>query len=332
MSNEKKLLVAISLWLALLVWIVFGQTLYFEFVNYDDPHYIYENSVVRQGLTLQSVQWIFTNAYFSNWHPITSLTNLIDVQLYGLNAGGHHATSVLIHTATVIALFLVLRNMTGALWRSALVAALFAIHPLRVESVAWVAERKDVLSGLFFMLTLGVYAQFSRRIENGGWRMAKGSYLMVLFFFTLGLMSKSMLVTLPAVLLLLDFWPLNRLPDLSIKIIGKRILEKVPLFLLSLVFCTISIQAQHGTIVSKEYYSLLARLENVANSYGIYIIQLLIPTKLAILYPYIPSPFSLKHLSFLLILFFVVTLLVWVARKKQPFLLVGCGFSACSSP
>ncbi|MCU0858925.1 MAG: hypothetical protein MUC65_11045, partial [Pontiellaceae bacterium] len=151
-----------------------------------------------------------------------------------------HATNVLIHTGTVIALFLVLRNMTGSLWRSALVAALFAIHPLRVESVAWVSERKDVLSGLFFMLTLGAYVRFSRRMEDGGWRAAKGSYGPVLVLFALGLMSKSMLVTLPCVLLLLDLWPLNRFSEPTLKKAGKLILEKIPLFLLSLIFCAVS--------------------------------------------------------------------------------------------
>lgn len=308
--------------LFLWVWIIFGQTLWFDFINFDDHGYIHDNRFIRQGLTLESIQWIFTNAYMVNWHPITSLTNLIDVQLYGLNAGGHHATNVLIHAATAIALFLVLRNMTGSLWRSALVAALFAIHPLRVESVAWIAERKDVLSGLFFMLTIGAYARFSRQIDRDGWRTAKGSYWMVLVLFALGLMSKSMLVTLPCVLFLLDFWPLNRINNLTLGKIKTLILEKVPLFLLALLFCVVAMRTQAGTVESGQSIPAPLRLLNVISSYGTYVIQLFQPTNLALYYPY-PTLLDLDAIVMFFLLGIIISVLIWFQRKKRPFLMVG---------
>ena len=166
--------------------------------------YVYENHHVQQGVTLQSIVWAFTAFDANNWHPLTWLSHMLDVQFYGLWAGGHHLTNVLLHGLSVIVLFLVLRQMTGRLWPSAVVAAVFAIHPLHVESVAWVAERKDVLSGLFFMLTLAAYLGYVRR-PFSVWR-----YLLVVVSFALGLMAKPMLVTLPLVLLLLDYWPLGR--------------------------------------------------------------------------------------------------------------------------
>ena len=225
----------ICLVLAGITFAVFGQTLHHEFVNFDDNEYVYQNPVVARGLTLKGIAWAFTGIHASNWHPLTWLSHMLDCQLYGLRPGGHHLTNVLLHTATVIALFLVLRQMTGALWRSAFVAAVFAIHPLRVESVAWVAERKDVLSGLFFMLTIGAYIRYARQPwspsrydnvstkslheplsrpaaslspqsgERAGRRVrSKGiliiaRYGLVMLLFAMGLMCKSMLVTLPVV-------------------------------------------------------------------------------------------------------------------------------------
>ena len=162
---------AVCLVLAAITFAVFGQTLTHEFVDYDDKDYVYDNPMVAGGLTLKGIVWAFTHVHSANWHPLTWLSHMLDCQLYGLNPAGHHLTNVLLHTATVIALFLVLRQMTGALWRSAFVATLFAIHPLRVESVAWVAERKDVLSGLFFMLTLGAYVRYAK--ETGRVRLCR---------------------------------------------------------------------------------------------------------------------------------------------------------------
>src|SRR5437868_6317446 len=183
-------IIVICVLLAGVTWLVFGQTVRHEFVNFDDGAYVYRNFDVDHGISFDGVKWAFTNVVAANWHPLTMLSHMLDCRLYGVTPGGHHFTNVLLHTIAVIALFLTLNWMTGALWRSAFVAAVFAIHPLHVESVAWVAERKDVLSGVFFMLTLLAYVHYTRAPSN--WR-----YLIVAFVFALGLMSKPMLVTLP---------------------------------------------------------------------------------------------------------------------------------------
>src|ERR1700734_2539441 len=159
--NDRRTVVGIALFLVAITWVVFGQTLGYGFINFDDDAYVYENPMVAQGLTLKGIIWAFS-FHSSNWFPLTWLSHMLDCQIYGLNAGGHHLTNLLLHAATAILLFLILRQMTGALWRSAFVAAVFAIHPLRVESVAWVSERKDVLSGAFFMLTLWMYVRYVR--------------------------------------------------------------------------------------------------------------------------------------------------------------------------
>ena len=196
---------AVCGFLLLAVALVFGQTARYQFVNLDDDECLFENPHVTHGLTAQAVGWAFTNRLVGNWDPLTWISHLADWQLFGPDAGGHHLTNVLLHAATAILLFLVLRQMTGRPWPSALVAALWAIHPLRVESVAWVTERKDVLSGLFFVLTLAAYVSYVRH------RFSLVRYLAVMVLFALGLMTKPMLATLPCVLLLLDYWPLGRM-------------------------------------------------------------------------------------------------------------------------
>jgi Tfp pilus assembly protein PilF len=215
-SNSRWLLVGISTCLTGLVWLAFGQTLHHDFVNFDDDVYVYGNSTVQDGLTARGMVRAFTQVYASNWHPLTMLSHMLDCQLYGLNAGGHHLTNLLLHTAAAILLFLALRQLTGATWPGAFVAAVFAIHPLRVESVAWISERKDVLSGLFAMLTLWAYGRYAEESKVQSSRF-KVYYGMALVFFTLGLMSKPMLVTLPLVLLMLDYWPLRRLHAMPAK-------------------------------------------------------------------------------------------------------------------
>ncbi|MDQ2825140.1 MAG: hypothetical protein M3R29_06810, partial [Verrucomicrobiota bacterium] len=177
-----------------ITWAVFGQTIGHQFVNYDDALYVIENPHIRGGLTWQSVGWAFTHVHSQNWHPLTSISHMLDCQLFGLQPGAHHFTNVLLHSAAVILLFLVLGQMTGSTWPSAFVAVVFAIHPLRVESVAWIAERKDVLSGIFFMLTLGAYVRYVRR-------QSAGRFVTMSILFACGLMSKPMLVTVPIVLL-----------------------------------------------------------------------------------------------------------------------------------
>src|SRR5436190_10697683 len=203
-SSERMVTGTVCILLVAIVWIVFGQTLRHDFVNLDDFDYVFENPRITNGLTLEGIGWAFTHVHAANWHPLTTISHMLDCQLYGLQPWGHHMTNVLLHAAATVFLFLALWELTGARWPSALVAALFAIHPLRVESVAWVAERKDVLSGVFFMLTLWAYARYVR-----GSRPSSGRYMTALVFFALGLMCKPTLVTLPFVLLLLDYWPLR---------------------------------------------------------------------------------------------------------------------------
>ncbi len=183
--------------------VVYGRTITFGFVAFDDETYVYENPHITSGLSLGGLKWAFTQVHESNWHPLTTLSHMADCSLYGLWAGGHHLTNLLLHAAASIVLFLALRRLTGAVWPSGMVAALFCLHPLHVESVAWVSERKDVLSGLFFGLTLWAYAAY---VEGAA------GYALVAAAFALGLLSKPMLVTLPLVLLLLDYWPLKRWP------------------------------------------------------------------------------------------------------------------------
>jgi hypothetical protein len=193
-ANPPWVTVCVVVVLAALTWVVFGQTLWHDFINYDDPHYVYQNTRITSGISLSGIAWAFTHVHALNWHPLTTISHMLDCQIYGLRAGAHHLTNLLLHTVATILLFLALQQMTGACWRSAFVAAVFAIHPLRVESVAWVAERKDVLSGVFFMLTLLAYVRYVRA-------PSVGQYLLVAVVFALGLMSKPMLVTVPFVLL-----------------------------------------------------------------------------------------------------------------------------------
>ena len=204
-ARDAHVAVAVCVLLVLAIAVVFGQTFNFGFVNYDDDKYVYENPHVTNGVTADDVVWALTSSDACNWHPLTWLSHMIDCRFFDLHAGCHHLTNAVLHAATAIVLFLVLWRMTFRLWPSAFVAAVFAVHPLRVESVAWVAERKDVLSGLFFMLTLWAYLGYVRH------RFSLTRYLSVIILFVLGLMSKPMLVTLPFVLLLLDYWPLGRL-------------------------------------------------------------------------------------------------------------------------
>ena len=198
---------AICLFLALIVWLAFGQAIHNGFVSYDDGDYVYGNSQITNGLTVAGILWAFTHVHAANWHPLTTISHMLDCQLYGLQPWGHHLTNIVLHATAAILLFLALRSLRLLLWPSAFVAALFAIHPLRVESVAWISERKDVLSGMFFMLTLLAYVRYAR-----GERFSFGRYLAVLILVALGLMCKPTLVTLPFVLLLLDYWPLGRWP------------------------------------------------------------------------------------------------------------------------
>jgi tetratricopeptide (TPR) repeat protein len=291
---------------------VFGQTLHHDFVNFDDNEYVYDNPVVARGLTSQGIVWAFTQSYAANWHPLTWLSHELDCQLYGLHPGGHHLTNVLLHATTAILLFLVLRQMTGALWRSAFVAAVFAVHPLRVESVAWVAERKDILSGLFFMLTMAAYVRYARLPGS------RGRYCVVMLLFALGLMCKPMLVTLPLVLLLLDYWPLQRVES-----VRRLALEKLPLLALSAAACVLTLWAQHESIQSTGLFTLPHRLGNAMVACAVYLGQMVWPAGLAVLYPYPQNGLPIWKWALAGILLASLSAVAWAGRRRRPWLLMG---------
>jgi tetratricopeptide (TPR) repeat protein len=301
--------------LAAITFAVFGQTAGFGFVDVDDNVYVYENAKVAGGLSLKSLAWVFTHADCNFYHPLTMLSLMGDYQLHGLHAGGYHFTNVLLHAASAILLFLVLRQMTGALWRSAFVAALFAIHPLRVESVAWVAERKDVLSAFFFMLTLGAYARYVRKPNS----LAR--YLMVATAYVLALLSKPTVVTLPFVLLLLDYWPLRRFEQPQ-KLSG-LILEKVPLLALAAGACVMAVLAEGKWVTPNAHVSMPSRLGNALVYYAVYLRQMVWPEGLAVFYP-LPAkgyPVWTIGLSFLLLALIAGGVLAF--QRKRRWLLVG---------
>ncbi len=309
-------MVAVCLLLAAIVFLTFGQTLNFGFVNYDDDDYFSSNYHVKAGLTWAGIQWAFQSGYAYNWHPLTWLSLMLDAQLFGPGPAGPHFTNVLLHAINAVLLFLLFRRMTGALWCSAFVAALFAIHPLRVESVAWVSERKDILSGFFFLLTLGAYALY---VEKSTIRDSKSKifYALSLLAFACGLMSKPMLVTLPFVLLLLDYWPLKRF---SPSIFKHLCVEKMPFFVLSASSCVVTIIAQQQAIKPMILLPLTVRLENALMSYFIYLKQMFWPVDLAAFYPdqlYLPVWQILGASSLLL---FIALLAILIARRFPYFL------------
>ena len=322
---------AVCVALAAMTFAVFGQTLTCDFVCLDDNNYVYRNPVVAKGLTARSFVWAFS-FHSSNWHPLTWLSHELDCQFYRLNPAGHHLTNLLLHTATAMGLFLVLRRMTGALWRSAFVAAVFAAHPLRVESVAWVSERKDVLSGLFFILTIAAYVRYTRGADKLKFQISNltGSYWLVILLFALGLMSKPMLVTLPLVLLLLDYWPLNRWPACATPSVSPQrhvpwplFLEKLPLFVLSAISCLLTVMAQRSEIVSEASASMSARLANALASCAVYLGQMIWPAHLAVLYPFPYNGVPVWETALAGALLTGVSVLAWKQRQIRPWLLIG---------
>jgi len=320
-KSRRWLSVGVCICLAVLTCIVFGQTLGHDFINYDDPRYVYENTNITSGLNTASIAWAFTHIHSMNWHPVTTISHMLDCQLYGLKAGGHHFTNVLLHTVAAILLFLALQCMTGALWRSAFVAAVFAIHPLRVESVAWVAERKDVLSGVFFMVTLLAYVQYARAPSIG-------RYLAVALAFALGLMSKPMLVTLPFVLLLLDYWPLGRIRGQKSDVsshgkLAMLLVEKIPLVGLSSVSSVVTCLAQRGAVGWTEQLPVSARINNAVATYVVYMWQMLWPLKLAVFYPHPENRLPISEIMLALAILIAATAAAFILRKKRPYLVTG---------
>jgi Flp pilus assembly protein TadD len=322
-----------SLLLILSILIAYWQVRNNEFIGLDDGMYATENPHVQGGLTLQGVFWAFTTTRAGNWHPLTWLSHMLDVELGGLNPSGHHMTSLLFHIANTVLLFWVLLRMTRAPWSSSFVAVLFGLHPLHVESVAWVAERKDVLSTFFWMLTLWAYAYYVER-------QTLKRYVLVVLCFILGLLSKPMLVTLPFVLLLLDYWPLGRSnldssvhrrdKSFSLSPFGREpsgarlILEKVPLFLFAAASSAVTFFAQRssGAVGSLEKLPLGNRLANALVSYLTYIWKMIWPDGLAILYPH-PIHLPVWQAAGAGLLLVMVTILVIMAARKHPYFLVG---------
>jgi protein O-mannosyl-transferase len=357
-QGNQRVVPGICLLLVVAVFLVFGQTLRFGFVNYDDSTYLLGDSPVKAGLTPGNIGWAFTTYNSANWHPLTWISYMLDSQLFGLNPRAYHLTNVLLHAANAVLLFLILRHLTAfrsdrnrgtvtrpagpgagksagksaasadTLWPAAFVAAVFAIHPLRAESVAWVSERKDVLSGLFFLLTLWAYMSYvSHQAGRAVWR-----YMLCLLFFALGLMSKPMLVTLPFVLLLLDYWPLGRFAvpspggtaQASTRSAARLIFEKLPLLLLAAASSVITFMAQKGSgaVATLENLSLPSRLANGLVSYVAYIFQMLWPAHLAVYYPH-PAREPVEEAAVAGMLLLLVTAGVVVYARRFPYLPVG---------
>ena len=303
----------ICLGLIVLVLAIYGQTLRHDFLNYDDNEYVTENPMVLQGLTLAGVKYAFGSICEVNWVPSTVLVNMLDCQLYGTWAGGHHLTCFLLHALGSALLFLLLRKITGCLWKSALVAALWAVHPLRVESVAWITEMKDVLSGVFFFTTLIAYADYTR-----GRTLLR--YLLVIVLFSFGLMSKPMLVTLPFLLLLLDYWPLRSHPRVRLSFL---LLEKLPLLALSVISATVTLWAQKGAIGAMSNMPLSLRIQNAILAYGDYLREMVWPFGLALYHPIDPKGPPLWEVALVFLSLTALTLWVIRERVKRPYLMIG---------
>jgi len=307
--------------------VVYAESLKYGFIHLDDYEYILDNPNVTNGLTVNGFKWAFTTFYACNWHPLTWLSHMLDCRLFGLDAGGHHLTNLIIHLASTIILFLVLNRATGSLIRSAFVSIVFGVHPLHVESVAWISERKDVLSAFFWMCSILAYVHYAQR-------PGRIRYSLVALFLVMGLMSKQMLVTLPFVLLLMDYWPLRRI-DFSTELkkgaddswshtLRMLILEKVPLFALCAAAAAVAFIAQHsgGATASFDAIPFQTRLQNALISYVVYIFKAFWPVNLGVYYPY-PEIVSLWKAAGSTLLIFAVTAAVIFKARKVPYLPMG---------
>jgi len=309
--------VFLCLLLAAMTLIVFWPVINCDFIDYDDPDYFSSNSHVLGGLTWANVTWAFTTHFAANWHPLTWLSLMLDAELFGKSPAGPHFTNLLFHATNAVLLFLLLRQLTSAIWRSALVAALFALHPLHVESVAWISERKDVLSAFFALLALIAYARFAGESKVQSPK-SKVFYALALLMFALGLMAKPMLVTLPFILLLLDWWPLQRFR------VQGLILEKIPFLALSAISCVVTfvVQQKGGAVATLTRFSTSARIENTFISYALYLGKTFWPDPLAVPYPFVEhwkSPLVIYSAALMIGLSIMA---VFFARKF-PFVFTG---------
>ena len=304
--------VVLSLLLAAMTLIVFWPVTRCGFINYDDPEYFTSNPHVLSGLTSANFAWAFTTSHASNWHPLTWLSLMFDAELFGRNATGPHVMNLLFHAANVALLFLLLRKLTATTWRSAFVAALFALHPLHVESVAWISERKDVLSTFFALLALSGYTLYAQENNRRG-------FVLALVFFALGLMSKPMLVTLPFVMLLLDWWPIQRT-----SIFRQRFIEKTPFFLVGTVSCVVTfiVQKNSGAVAALVKFPLDGRIENAFVSYARYLGKTFWPEPLAVPYPY-PGHWELPPVIYSGSLVVGLSAISILLARKFPFVFTG---------
>jgi tetratricopeptide (TPR) repeat protein len=314
----------ISLLLFLGTLILYHPALQNGFVNYDDPAYVTSNAHVQQGLTRRSVTWAFTSTAEANWHPLTWLSHMLDVRLFGLEPAGHHAQSVLWHAFNVVLLFLLLAKATGFAGRSAVVAALFAVHPLNVESVAWVSERKTVLCTFFLLLAFAAYGRYVK-----GPRASR--YLLVVLLFALGLAAKPMLVTFPFLLLLIDFWPLERFPTTPL---SRLVLEKIPLLALSGASAAITLYAQRagGAVGSTELLPLAMRTKNAIYSYFIYVDKALWPSRLAVFYPHPEGSLAMWKVVGAAAVLIAMTAVFWHFRERRYLLMSWLWFLITLAP
>src|SRR5437764_3538444 len=329
--SSRVIALSIYLFLAVISLIVFGQTIRYDFVNFDDDLYVYNTPAIQSGVTIKGIAVAFISQHARNWHPLTTLSHMLDCQLYGLNAGGHHATNIILHTIAVLLLFQVLRQMTGAVWKSTIVAALFAVHPLHVESVAWISERKDVLSAVFFLLMLGAYGRYARSPSIT-------RYLAVAVLLPAGLMSKPMLVSAPVILLLLEYWPLRRFeqpsstkgkakilqPDHQRRVVRRLFLEKIPLLVLSAGSCVITFVVQKRATGAIPPLPFPWRLQNAFASYVIYIWKTSWPTRLADFYPHPDNTLAIREVILAIGFLLAVTVAALVLLRVRPYLSTGC--------
>ena len=313
-TRHKHLTLLLALILAWGTLALYWQVKEHEFITYDDYEYIVQNPLVVSGIKLSNLGHAFTTAHASNCHPLTWISHMLDAELFGMNPAGHHLSNLALHIAATLLLFLFLRQTTGAIWRSFLVAALFAVHPLHVESVAWTAERKDVLSALFWMLTLLAYRRYAANPRVT-------AYLLTLVLFVMGLLSKPMVVTLPFVLLLLDFWPLGRLNPMKLK--ARLLLEKVPFLLLSLAssLLTFFVQRQWGAVM--EQIPLSDRITNAMTSYMAYLLKTFWPHDLAFYYPHPLDSTPLWKITGAVAAIGMITWISVRTYRTLPFLAVG---------
>ncbi len=327
--NRMRSIVLTCIALIAIVFAVYIQVGNHDFLDYDDNVYVTANPHVTSGITTNNVIWAFSSVDAANWHPVTWLSHMADVQIFGMNPHGHHLTNVVIHAVSAVLLLLLLFRITGSLWQSSFVAALFALHPLHVESVAWVAERKDVLSAFFWFFTLLLYSEYTKGRKPS-------FYMYTLFSFALGLMAKPMLVTLPVVMLLMDYWPLDRYLNAERgQGTGSQLLrvtsplaglvkEKIPFFLLSLLSGAVTIYAQHsgGAIASLDRIPPLSRIENALVAYVRYIGKALWPFDLGVLYPMPPS-FPLWQVLGSLLVLLLISVATIRAGRRYPYLAAG---------